>query len=57
MTTEQQPRVEPTGCPHLDGYNPLTPEELADPYPSFARATRGAGVLRTRVQPVVGQPL
>ena len=23
------------GCPHFAGYDPLAPEELADPYPSF----------------------
>ena len=27
-----------TGCPHLAGYDPLSPNELRDPYPSFQRA-------------------
>ena len=28
------------GCPHFEGYEPLSPEELRDPYPSFSRARR-----------------
>lgn len=32
------------GCPVLHGYDPLTPEDLADPYPEFARARRDAPV-------------
>jgi cytochrome P450 len=31
-------------CPHLAGYDPLAPEELADPYPSFRRAREEAPV-------------
>jgi cytochrome P450 len=33
-----------TGCPHLPGYDPLSPGELNDPYPSFERARREAPV-------------
>ena len=32
------------GCPVLPGYDPLSPAELRDPYPSFARAQREAPV-------------
>jgi cytochrome P450 len=32
------------GCPVWHGYDPLSPEELADPYPSFAQARRKAPV-------------
>lgn len=32
------------GCPVLRGYDPLAPEELRDPYPSYARARREAPV-------------
>jgi cytochrome P450 len=31
-------------CPHLEGYDPLAPAELADPYPSFRRARAEAPV-------------
>jgi cytochrome P450 len=27
-----------TTCPHLEGYDPLSPEQLRDPYPIWARA-------------------
>jgi cytochrome P450 len=33
-----------SGCPVWHGYDPLSPEELADPYPSFAQARREAPV-------------
>lgn len=37
-----EPRPRPSGnlggCPVLPGYDPLAPEELRDPYPSYARA-------------------
>jgi cytochrome P450 len=34
----------PPACPHLAGYDPLSPDELADPYPSFRRARDQAPV-------------
>jgi cytochrome P450 len=34
----------PHACPHLEGYDPLSPAELADPYPSFRRAREEAPV-------------
>jgi cytochrome P450 len=36
--------IESSGCPVLHGYDPLAPDELADPYPSFARARHEAPV-------------
>jgi cytochrome P450 len=33
-----------TGCPHLTGFDPLIPEQNADPFPWFARARREAPV-------------
>jgi hypothetical protein len=32
------------GCPVLEGYNPMTPEELWDPYPNLQRARAEAPV-------------
>lgn len=32
------------GCPVLEGYNPMTPDELRDPYPSLKRARAEAPV-------------
>jgi cytochrome P450 len=35
------------GCPHLTGYNPLAPEELQDPYPTYALAREEAPVFHS----------
>jgi cytochrome P450 len=35
-----------TSCPHLSGYNPLAPDELRDPYPTYAVAREHAPVFR-----------
>ena len=36
----------PAGCPHLAAYNPLAPDELLDPYPTYALAREHAPVFR-----------
>jgi cytochrome P450 len=36
----------PAACPHLAAYNPLAPEELLDPYPTYAIAREHAPVFR-----------
>jgi cytochrome P450 len=36
----------PAGCPHLAAYNPLAPDELQDPYPTYAVAREHAPVFR-----------
>jgi cytochrome P450 len=35
-----------TGCPHLAAYNPLAPNELLDPYPTYALAREHGPVFR-----------
>ena len=39
----------PASCPHLAAYNPLSPAELQDPYPTYALAREGAPVFRSDV--------
>ena len=36
-------------CPHLDTYDPLAPDELADPYPTWAEARAARPVFQSRL--------
>ncbi|MER5915267.1 cytochrome P450 [Streptomyces sp. NPDC001982] len=50
MSASSESNAERVGCPHLAGYDPLASAEIADPYPSYARARIEAPVFYDETQ-------